>query len=106
MEQNREQWTSKLGFILSAAGSAIGLRAIWKFPYMTGMSGGGAFFIIFLFFTIFIGFPILLAEFIIVRGAQKDAISAYSFFAPGTPYHVIGIIGLIPSFNLIYFYHA
>src|SRR5690625_2544676 len=80
MEQNREQWTSKLGFILSAAGSAIGLGAIWKFPYMTGMSGGGAFFMIFLIFTIFVGFPILLAEFIIGRGSQKDAISAYSFY--------------------------
>src|SRR5690625_1726900 len=106
MEQNREQWTSKLGFILSAAGSAIGLGAIWKFPYMTGMSGGGAFFLIFLFFTIFIGFPILLAEFIIGRGSQKDAISAYSFFAPGTQWHIIGIIGMITSFILLSFYSA
>jgi len=106
MEQNREQWTSKLGFILSAAGSAIGLGAIWKFPYMTGMSGGGAFFMIFLIFTIFVGFPILLAEFIIGRGSQKDAISAYSFYAPGTQWHIIGIIGMITSFILLSFYSA
>src|SRR5690625_2318141 len=59
-----------------------------------------------LFFTIFIGFPILLAEFIIGRGSQKDAISAYSFFAPGTQWHIIGIIGMITSFILLSFYSA
>lgn len=44
MEERKEQWSSKLGFILASAGAAIGLGAIWKFPYVTGMSGGGAFF--------------------------------------------------------------
>lgn len=102
--KQQEQWTSKLGFILATAGSAIGLGAIWKFPYMTGMSGGGAFLFIFLLFTIFIGLPILLAEFIIGRGSQKDAISAYTFFAPGTNWHLIGIIGMITCFLLLSFY--
>src|SRR5690625_7040581 len=102
MEQNREQWTSKLGFILSAAGSAIGLGAIWKFPYMTGMSGGGAFLFIFLLFTIFIGLPMLLAAFIIGRGLQKAAISAYTFFVPGLDSHLIRIIGLITCFLLVF----
>ena len=79
MKKNREQWTSKLGFILAAAGSAIGLGAIWKFPYMAGVSGGGIFLAIFVIFTFFIGLPILLAEFIIGRGSQKDAVSAFHF---------------------------
>lgn len=104
MKQHTEQWTSKLGFILATAGSAIGLGAIWKFPYMAGVSGGGAFFFIFLLFTIFVGMPILLAEFVIGRGAQKDAVSAYTFFAPNTRWHFIGILGMITCFILLSFY--
>ncbi|GIN59856.1 transporter [Lederbergia ruris] len=104
MTQLKEQWTSKLGFILATAGSAIGLGAIWKFPYITGVSGGGAFFLIFLIFTIFIGMPILLAEFIIGRGSQKDAVSAYKFFAPGSSWHLIGVLGMVTCFILLSFY--
>lgn len=104
MDKNREQWATKLGFILSAAGSAIGLGAIWKFPYIAGNSGGGAFLLIFILFTLFIGLPILLAEFIIGRGSQKDAVSAYSFFAPGTSWHFIGRLGIITCFILLSFY--
>lgn len=100
----QEQWTSKLGFILATAGSAIGLGAIWKFPYIAGMSGGGVFLLIFLIFTLFIGLPILLAEFVIGRGSQKDAVSAYSFFAPGSNWHLIGILGMITCFILLSFY--
>src|SRR5690625_7474800 len=80
MKQQQEQWSSKLGFILATAGSAIGLGAIWKFPYMVGVSGGGAFFFIFIIFTLFIGLPIFLAEFIIGRGSHKINISAITFF--------------------------
>lgn len=61
--KQKEQWTSKIGFVLAAAGSAIGLGAIWKFPYVAGISGGGAFFILFLIFTLMIGLPLLLSEF-------------------------------------------
>lgn len=104
MTQHHEQWTSKLGFILATAGSAIGLGAIWKFPYMAGVSGGGAFFFIFLIFTLFVGLPILLAEFIIGRGSQKDAITAYSIFAPHSNWHWIGILGMITCFILLSFY--
>ena len=56
-------WSSKIGFILSAAGSAIGLGAIWKFPYTAGTNGGAVFFLLFLLFTVLIGLPVLLAEF-------------------------------------------
>lgn len=104
MKQQQEQWSSKLGFILATAGSAIGLGAIWKFPYMVGVSGGGAFFFIFIIFTIFIGLPILLAEFIIGRGSQKNAISAYTFFAPSSNWRFIGILGMITCFILLSFY--
>src|SRR6185312_14102576 len=103
MDQHREQWSSKLGFILAAAGSAIGLGAIWKFPYIAGTTGGGAFFLIFLLFTLLIGLPVLLAEFTIGRGSQSDAVSAYRFFAPGTAWPWLGRIGMVTSFILLSF---
>lgn len=71
----REQWTSKIGFILAAAGSAIGLGAIWKFPYETGANGGSVFILLFILSTVLIGLPILLAEFVIGRRGQADAVS-------------------------------
>lgn len=99
-----EQWTSKIGFILAAAGSAIGLGAIWKFPYMAGTNGGGIFFVIFLLLTIFIGAPILLAEFIIGRKTQKDAVTAYRKLAPGTAWQLLGYGGVAVSFIILSFY--
>ena len=102
--QTSEQWSSKIGFILSAAGSAIGVGAIWKLPYVTGISGGGAFFLLFILFTLFMGFPLLLAEFVIGRSTQKDAISAYRSLAPNTNWHWIGRLGVFTSFLLLSFY--
>ncbi|MBO8157072.1 MAG: sodium-dependent transporter [Bacillaceae bacterium] len=104
MDGRKEQWSSKLGFILSSAGAAIGLGAIWKFPYVTGMNGGGAFFLIFIAFTLFIGLPMLISEFVIGRGAGKEAISAYKKLAPDSAWPWVGRIGLIGSFLLLSFY--
>ncbi|PID23401.1 sodium-dependent transporter [Sporosarcina sp. P7] len=98
------QWSSKLGFILAAAGSAIGLGAIWKFPYVAGTSGGGAFLLIFLLFTFLIGLPLLMGEFIIGRSTQKDAIDSYKTVAPGTSWHLIGRLGIVTCFILLSFY--
>src|SRR5699024_10893002 len=100
----REQWATKLGFILATAGSAVGLGAIWKFPYIAGKSGGGAFFFICLVFTLFIGLPILLAGFVIGRGSQKDAVRAYTRFAPKSQWHFVGVLGMITCFILLSFY--
>ena len=72
----RVNWTSRIGFILAAAGSAIGLGAIWKFPYTAGTNGGAVFFLIFLIFTVLVGLPVLLAEFYIGRKTGKNAIDA------------------------------
>lgn len=104
MEEKREQWTSKIGFILSSAGAAIGLGAIWKFPYVTGMSGGGAFFLIFVIFTLLIGLPMLISEFIIGRGAGKEAISAYKKLAPESMWVWVGRLGVLGCFLLLTFY--
>ena len=73
----KSQWGSKLGFILASAGSAIGLGAVWKFPYMTAANGGGGFLLVFLISTILIGFPLLLAEFALGRSAGVSAIKTF-----------------------------
>ncbi|MEH7223515.1 sodium-dependent transporter [Bacillus sp. JJ1566] len=99
-----EQWSSKISFILAAAGSAIGLGAIWKFPYVAGTSGGGIFFIIFLFFTLLIGLPLLLAEFVIGRTTQKNAINSFKELAPNTSWHIIGRLGFFTNAILLSFY--
>ncbi|WP_339146775.1 MULTISPECIES: sodium-dependent transporter [unclassified Sutcliffiella] len=100
----QEQWSSKLGFVLASAGSAIGLGAIWKLPYVTGVSGGGAFILLFLLFSVLIGFPLLLGEFIIGRSTGKEAVSAYKEIAPGTKWHWIGYLGVFTCFILLSFY--
>lgn len=102
--KTQEQWTSKLGFILAAAGSAIGLGAIWKFPYVAGTNGGAIFFLIFILLTLIIGAPILIAEFVIGRATQKDAISAYRELAPRSAWHLLGVLGVIASIILLSFY--
>ncbi|MFJ7915617.1 MULTISPECIES: sodium-dependent transporter [unclassified Lysinibacillus] len=99
-----QQWTSKLGFILAAAGSAIGLGAIWKFPYMAGIGGGGAFFLIFIGFTLLIGLPLLLAEFVVGRSTQKEAVDAYRNIAPKTLWPWVGKLGIVTCFILLSFY--
>ncbi|WP_053364673.1 sodium-dependent transporter [Bacillus sp. FJAT-27251] len=102
--KSHEQWTSKLGFILAAAGSAIGLGAIWKFPYLAGTNGGAIFFLLFIILTIFVGAPILIAEFIVGRNSQKDAVRAYQKLAPGSKWHYVGYAGVLFSFILLSFY--
>jgi len=99
-----EQWSSKITFILAAAGSAIGLGAIWKFPYVAGTSGGGVFFLIFILFTLLVGLPLLLGEFIIGRSTKSDAILAYKQIAPNSSWHLIGRLGVITCFILLSFY--
>ncbi|MFN2746851.1 sodium-dependent transporter [Bacillus sp. z60-18] len=98
------RWASKIGFVLAAAGSAIGLGAIWKFPYVAGTSGGGAFFLVFVLFTILLGYPLLLGEFILGRKSQSDAVGTYQKIAPGTPWVVTGWIGIAACFLVLSFY--
>ncbi|QFF99795.1 sodium-dependent transporter [Psychrobacillus glaciei] len=102
--EERDHFGSKIGFILAAAGSAIGLGAIWMFPYMAGTNGGSVFVILFIVCTILIGLPILLAEFIIGRKGQADPVSGFKKLAPGKPWFLIGWSGFIFSFIILSFY--
>ncbi|MGG0657528.1 sodium-dependent transporter [Rummeliibacillus pycnus] len=104
MKKNNNQWSTKLGFILSSAGAAIGLGAIWKMPYVTGQSGGGAFFLLFVCFTLLIGLPMLISEFIIGRGTNREAVSAYKILAANTKWTWIGKLGVVGCFLLLSFY--
>ena len=72
MEQKRERFSSRLGFILISAGCAIGLGNVWKFPYITGQYGGAAFVLIYIAFLILMGIPILVAELSVGRGSQRS----------------------------------
>ncbi|TFD95950.1 sodium-dependent transporter [Jeotgalibacillus sp. R-1-5s-1] len=101
---SNQQWSSKLGFVLAAAGSAIGLGAIWKFPYMAGSNGGSIFLLLFILFTILIAGPILLAEFVIGRRGKADAVTTFKKLAPGTAWPFIGIIGTIIAIIILSFY--
>lgn len=100
----KNEWSSKFGFILASAGAAIGLGAIWKMPYVTAQSGGGAFFLIFVAFTLLIGLPMLLSEYIIGRHAQAEAVTAYKKLAPHTNWVWLGRMGVIGCFLLLTFY--
>jgi neurotransmitter:Na+ symporter, NSS family len=101
---SRDQFTSKIGFILAAAGSAIGLGAIWKFPYMAGTNGGSVFILLFILCTVLIGLPILIAEFMIGRRGQKDPITSFKEQAPDKPWYMIGWIGFVACGLILSFY--
>ncbi len=100
----REHFSNKLGFMLAAAGSAVGLGAIWKFPYMAGSNGGSAFIILFILCMILISLPVLIAEFMIGRRGQADAITSFKQQAPGTPWYLVGYLGTITSALILSFY--
>ncbi|WP_202080912.1 sodium-dependent transporter [Caldalkalibacillus salinus] len=105
LEHNqREQWASRLGFMLAAMGSAVGLGNIWRFSYVAGESGGGAFLLLYLVCVIFIGIPILMAEFTIGRHAKSDAVGSFQKLAPGRPYVIAGFMGVASAFIILSFY--
>lgn len=101
---NNVRWGSKLGFVLAAAGSAIGLGALWRFPYMTAEHGGGAFLLVFLLLTLFVGMPLLLSEFIIGRASQRNPIEGFEYLGGKKAYRIFGWLGNIGVFLLLSFY--
>ena len=103
MSTTRENWGSRLGFIMATAGSAIGLGNIWKFPYMTGENGGAAFLIIYLGLVFTIGLSVLLAEVMIGRTTQSDAVNSFKKLGHGT-FSIVGYMGITAGFMILSFY--
>lgn len=105
MAESRGQWGSRLGFILAAAGSAIGLGNIWKFPYITGENGGGLFVLIYLVCIALVGLPIMMAEIMIGRAAQKSPVGAFRALSrPGSPWALAGGLGVVTAFVILSYY--
>ncbi len=102
--ETQSQWSSKLGFILASAGSAIGLGAMWKFPYVMADNGGAAFLFIFVLFTMLVGFPLLLSEFVIGRHSNTYSTQSFGVLTGRKSYNLIGHLGNIGVFLLLSFY--
>ena len=91
--KNLSQWSSNIGFILASAGSAIGLGAVWKFPYMAGTYGGGAFLFIFIIFTLLVGLPLLLSGFILGRYGMTYSTNIFKKVSGKSSFNLIGWLG-------------
>tara|TARA_B100001250_G_scaffold280788_1_gene243117 strand:+ start:2035 stop:3435 length:1401 start_codon:yes stop_codon:yes gene_type:complete len=104
MKNSREHWGSKLGFILAASGSAVGLGNIWKYPHMAGQNGGAAFTVVYLICIFIVGLPILLAELTIGRTTQLSPVSAFQKLAKGSSWKWVGFLGVASAFVILSFY--
>lgn len=100
----RDTFSGKFGILAAAVGSAVGLGNIWRFPYVTGENGGGAFLLIYLFFILAIGFPVMLAELSLGRRAQRNALGSFRKLAPGKPWYLVGLMGIVAAFMILAFY--
>lgn len=105
MVESRGQWASRIGFVLAAAGSAVGLGNIWKFPYIAGLYGGGAFVFVYVACILAIGVPILIAEISLGKLARRDPVGAMRLLAGRrSPWQLIGVMGLVAAFTILSFY--
>ncbi len=102
--QPRGQWKSGTGFILAAAGSAVGLGNIWKFPYITGENGGGAFVGVYLLCILLVGVPVMIAEIMLGRATRSSPVRAFQVQAPRTPWVGVGFMGVLAAFLLLSYY--
>ena len=105
MDNNvRENFGSKIGAVLAAAGSAVGLGNIWRFPIETGLNGGAAFILIYIACVLVLGIPIMMSEFLIGRHTQANTAGAFRMLAPGTPWRWVGRLGVLSGFVILSYY--
>lgn len=102
----RDSFGSKLGVIAAAAGSAVGLGNIWRFPYVLGENGGGAFLLVYLIIVFAIGIPVMMSELVIGRRSQRNPVGAFKKLSPGTPWFLVGLMGVVSAFLILAFYTA
>ena len=103
MDKPREEWGTRIGFILAAVGSAVGLGNMWRFPYLTAESGGASFVLLYIVLLFLIGMPVMLAEFVIGRGGQKSPVQAMA--QPGEAnWSVLGLLFVFTGFWILAYY--
>ncbi len=101
----REHWSGRLAFILAASGSAVGLGNIWKFPYITGVNGGGWFVLIYLICVLAVALPIMVAEILIGRTAQRSPVQAFRKLGGArNPWQGVGWLGVAAAFVILSYY--
>ncbi|MEE8311335.1 MAG: sodium-dependent transporter [Candidatus Binatia bacterium] len=103
-EAPRGSWTGHVGFVLAAAGSAIGLGNIWMFPYRTGVNGGAAFVLAYLAAVALVGVPLLVAEVLIGRSTKRNPVGAFRELASGGPWWLVGALGVVTGFVILSYY--
>ncbi|MDD3642545.1 MAG: sodium-dependent transporter [Candidatus Krumholzibacteria bacterium] len=101
---DRGEWGSRAGFILAAAGSAIGLGNIWRFPYTTGQNGGAAFLLIYLVCVILLGVPVMIAELTIGRHSRRNPVGAFEAIRPGSRWRIVGFLGVLTGVCILSYY--
>lgn len=104
MAETRKNFTSKLGVVLAAAGSAVGLGNVWRFPTEVGNNGGAAFILIYLLCVLGVGVPVMMSEFLIGRHTHANTISAFSKLAPGKWWRIEGVAGVFVAFLILSYY--
>jgi len=104
MSIQRGQWSSRIGFILAAAGSAIGLGNIWRFPYVVGQNGGAAFVLLYLIFVLIIGLPYMFAELALGRSAQRNPVGSINSIRPNSLWKLVGYLGVLTGVGILSFY--
>ena len=102
MEENRGTWSSRFGFLMAAVGSAVGLGNLWKFPYLAGENGGGAFVLVYIVLVVLLGFTLMLAEMTIGRKANSDAYGSYNKIKKGWGF--VGGFGVLAGFLILSYY--
>ncbi len=105
-QKTRETFTSGLAVFFATLGSAVGLGNIWKFPYLTGEYGGGAFLFVYLICILFIGLPVMVSEFYIGRKTRQNPVGAFNILKPGSPWKIIGFMGVLASYLIMFFYSS
>ena len=104
-DKKRETFSSRLGFILVSAGCAIGLGNVWRFPYITGRYGGGAFVILYLFFLLILGIPIMTVEFAVGRASRRSTALSFEQLEPkGTKWHIYKYFAMFGNYLLMMYY--
>ena len=100
----RQTWSNQITYILTVAGATIGFGATWRFPYLVGENGGGAYVLVFIIAMLLVGIPIILVENVIGRMAHKNSIDAFDTHSKYNLWKIVGYMGVIGAFGILAYY--